>query len=280
MNPVLTSMIATVLLLAGTLFAGRYGFGALARVEGYSFHEQVFVKNNPAVTIRLCGLIFALFIATFGGYHPEGVSVTDDLSGGIAAFVAAFVALTISRYVNDYIILHSIDNNKEVVVKQNVAVAIIECATYLATAFIFAGGVADPDHGFIFNVTWFVFGQIVLIALAFLYRVLAPATLDRVATGNTACALSLAGLLLSGGIAVGALIGGTFESWAVDLARVGVSLLIWLVLMGLSRLVFYVSVASPSRLATELATEDNWAIGLINGLTFIAFTAAFAAIHT
>lgn len=276
---ILFTMATTLVLLVSTFVIGRIAFGALARVEGYSFSEEAFEKNNPAVIVRYCGMMTALFVAVIGSYKPAGLYLLEDVATGVAAFVGGLAALIVSRYINDYLVLRRVNNNRAVIEEQNLAVAIVEVSTYLATAFIFAGGMMDTSHGFSFNLAWFAIGQVFLVIIAFVYSKISPKIFEQVARGNPACALELAGILLSGGIAVGFAIRGSFESWTSDLTQVGQALAIWLALMVVVTAVKRFSLLGGDRLASELIDDRNWPVGLLNGLTYVAFTAAFVSIH-
>lgn len=275
----LLPFFGTAVLLFTVLFVGRFAFGVQARVlDHYSFSDQAFGQNNPAVTLRLLGLMIALVIAWVGGYQPEG-EMWADLSSAVKAFVGGLVAVALSRYVNDYIILSGINNNDEVVRNRNISVAILECSTYVATACIFAGGMYDPSHGLAFNVAWFVVGQALLIGLAKLYFAMHPQVFDSIRKGVAAGALPVSGLLISAGIVLGVILKGDFETWTVDLIRIGLSLAVWLALVILMRVVVSIVLLPPKRLVQELVADGNWSAGLFDCLIMTAVTAAFVTIH-
>lgn len=275
----LSSFAVTTIVLLGTILIGRVGFGLQAQLEGYSLSEQTLNQDNPAVTLRWVGMMVALVIAVLGVYQPNSGDVGMAFASGVMAFCLAFVALVLSRYVNDRVILHMVDNNKAVVQEKNLAVAIVEFSTYCATGAIFAGGISSPGHSLLAAIAWFVVGQAILVGLAYGYYRLFPQIYDEITKGNEACALSLAGVLLSGGIVVGALIHGKPDNIVIDLIRLGFGLAVWVAIMIATRLAFYAGFVSRERFTSELVTDRNWSIGLVDGIVFLAVTVAFVYLN-
>lgn len=279
-------MGGTIVFLACAVVIARVAFGIQARtLEGYSFTEAAFEHDNPAVLIRLSGMVMGLIIAMIGSYiamidsyQPEGPDIGYNLANGLVAFLGALVAIGLSRYVNDFFILHSVSNNTAVVKEKNVAVAIVEFATFIATGLIYAGGMADPSHDMWFNALWFVIGQSTLIVLAFGYSLFAQRVFAGIAAGNAACALSLAGILIACGLAISFAVYGASEGWANDITKAGKSMLIWAIVAVVTRLAFYLAYVSRARHASELVS-GNWAAGLLDAILMVSVTAALVAVH-
>ncbi len=272
--------VITTGVIAFAFVATRVAVGAQARyVEQYSFTEQMLDKDNAAVNLRLLGVFAGLFVAFAGAYRPAGIHLLDSFGNATMAVLGALGALMISRYVNDHLILHRISNHKEVVQQSNVAVSIVEVATFVATGFIFAGGMKDASHGFVFNATWFVVGQAILVGLGVGYRFVFPKIIDQIeSTGNVACACSLGGLLIAGGYCVGSLISGAAQYWLTDFLFVIFSVMLWVAAMLALRFVYFATLVSRDRLTKELVDDRNWSLGLIDGMLYIAFTVALVAV--
>jgi hypothetical protein len=269
---------STIAVLVATLVIARLAFGAQAHfLEGYDFREQALERDNPAILVRFCGLIIAALIATAGAYRPSGLSVFDTIVSGTAALVPALIAIFVSRAVTDRLILHRIDNRK-VVEERDLSVAIVEFATYVATAMIFVGSVSNPFRDWTYSIVWFLIGQAFLVFLAFAYRLFDRKIFEQVGQGNPACSLSLAGLLISGGLAVAVAIKGATPSLALEAVNIVESLLIWVALMAITRVAVSLTIVSQARMTSELTTDHNWAVGLLVGFMYVAITAAFIAI--
>lgn len=272
------TMLGTIVFLMATLSIGWAVFSGLAVLEGYRAREQATTHDNPAVVLRLCGFMAALIVATFGSYHPVG-ELADIKSASVALGISV-VILVVSLYVNDKFILREVSNTKAIVQDRNVAVAIVEVATCLTTAIIFASGMHNPENGLLSNIIWFGIGQVFLVGLVHIFAYLAPSVFSKVVEGNAACALTLSGLILSGGLAVGGAIHGAFSTWYADLMKVGIALAIWAALMFATFLVVNkVVLLSNDLRSSELTVDNNWSVGILHAFMFVATTAAFVSIH-
>ena len=125
----------------------------------------------------------------------------------------ATLLIHLSRYLNDWLILYDFDNNREVVGEKNIAVAIVEGATYLASAYVVGGTFYDWESGWWLAIVWFLIGQVLLIALGLLYRIFARGTAEALDRHNIAVGISLGGFLLAGGMVSGAVISGPSKGW-------------------------------------------------------------------
>ncbi len=272
-------MVCTVGLLIVTLIIGRGAFGLQARIHGYSLNTEAFGNNNQAVLIRLGGMMLGLFIAVFtGSYHPMTDTVMNNLLNAAQAAALGLGALVVSQYINDWLILSTVDNNDAVVKKKNTAVAIVEAATYLATALIFAGSMASPGSNLFLGIAWFILGQAFLIGLTYLHQIMVPSAVEKIGNGNNACAFSLAGFLFSGGLAIGAAVHGAPNNFFTDLLSVVVSAIAWVIVMFVSWFAMGL-LRSRKSLNAEMAEEDNMSVGLLQAGIYIAFTIGFIAVH-
>ena len=159
------SLAAGILLLLIVLAAFLWLTGKL---EGYDPVNEMLFRDNPALGIRYALFIIAVVFALLG--------IFDRSQGDSGAWfftqhaLLAVLLIFLSRYLNDWLILYHFSNNREVVQEKNVAVAIIEGATYLASAYVIAGAFYDWENSLTNALLWFVIGQFLLIVLAQLYR--------------------------------------------------------------------------------------------------------------
>jgi hypothetical protein len=278
-NGVYTGAILFVTFATGILISRQY-----AHIRGYTLHEAFLEDDNPAVILRTTFFVVSLIVAVAFAYHRDD-SLLKSCENAAVALSSAVGAMIISFLVTDYIILRQVDNSKQVFVKRNLAIALIESATFLSTAIIFSGGMSDASHDLWFNLVWFCIGQVFLVAVAFAYAFSAKKVFDKALSGASACAFPVAAFLLSGGIAIGAAIYGEFNGWADDLLNVGISVCLWLAFMVLARLLIHVFIVSHERLNAEMIGEcneggaGNWALGFLDGMISIAITVAFVAMN-
>jgi uncharacterized membrane protein YjfL (UPF0719 family) len=264
------SMAAGILLLLLVLSAFIWLTG---KVEGYDPINEILLRDNAALGIRYALYVFAVIFALLGIFdRSQGDSGIFEFS--IHALLAALL-IHLSRYLNDWLILYHFNNNREVVQEKNIPVALVEGATYVASAYIVAAAFYDFESGLWLAVVWFVIGQLLLIALASLYRVIAGGVDAALDAHNAAVGVSLGSFLLSGGIACGAAISGPSGGWRHDILAVALFLSLWLALIGVTHFLTELLVFRSSRLSDEVMRQQNIAAALFKAVLFLAVTLGY-----
>lgn len=141
----------------------------------YSVERQLTEKDNPAVGLLLTGFflgVIAVLCGVFMGEN-EGALTAEAFLGELGPVVLyAFLGmllLFLAGVINDKAILHSFDNEREIIEGKNTAVAVIMFATYVGSGLVIAGGI----HGctsMLAGVIGFAAGQLALIGFAALYQ--------------------------------------------------------------------------------------------------------------
>ncbi len=274
-------MIQAVLIAAGvlagcaimTIVAGKYVFAALARLEGYDFTEQAVDKDNKAVLIRFAGFLGAMILGTMQSHIPVGPWYLDMLAYG-QNMLMTFVALVVALFINDMIILRDVRHTDEVAGKANIAVALIEMGSFIATAMILAGSIL-ADGGFWVLIGWFAIGQSVLFGLTWLYsKVFASALKAIEVDANPACGLLLAAFLISAGIMIGRIIPSDMP-FGMGLLVVAGSTALWLVVVAVIELVFNYAVLPRGQMIKEIMEDRNWGVAAVGALIQVPFTISF-----
>jgi uncharacterized membrane protein YjfL (UPF0719 family) len=264
------SLAGAVLLLLVALVTLLWAGG---RLEGYDPVNEMLLRDNPALGVRYALFVSAVVFALLGIFdRAQGDSGVISLTQH-ATLAAALIYL--SRYMNDWFILYHFSNNREVVQEKNLAVAIVEGATYLASAYIVGRAFYDWETGFAAAIAWFIIGQLLLILLAFLYRAVARGVFAALDDHNTAVAISLGGFLLAGGIVCGAVISGPSRGWQQDLQAVGSYMIGWLALMVAAHLISDLLVLRSSRVRDEVMEQRNLAVALLKAVVFLSVTLAY-----
>jgi uncharacterized membrane protein YjfL (UPF0719 family) len=265
------SMAAGILLLLLILAGFIWLTG---QVEGYDPINEILQRDNAALGFRYALYVFAVIFALLGIFdRSQGDSGISDFSSH--ALLAALL-IHLSRYLNDWLILYDFSNNLEVVKEKNVAVALVEGATYVASAYIIAGAFYDWESGLWLALVWFVIGQLLLVALGFLYRVFARGVAKALDAHNAAVGVSLGSFLLSGGIACGAAISGPSRGWQHDIAATALLLSLWLALIAVAHFLTELLVFRSSRLGEEVTQQGNIAAALFKAVIFLAVTLGYA----
>jgi uncharacterized membrane protein YjfL (UPF0719 family) len=279
----MTNFLELVFVLASLLaflVLARSVFGWVARTEGYSLTVETTIKDNPAVGVRFGLFLMASAIPFIGLLEPSGAGLRQDLD--VVAFygLISIVLLIISREVNDKLILYKFSNDAEVIGKKNTSVAIVEGASYLGTAFIVSGAFANVDAGIGASLIWFAVGQCVLVVLDNIYGLVAPGLQEALAAQNLACAFSLGGFLVSGGIALGSAISGQSYGWAQDGIDVGYFLAIWFAVIAVIHLTMNRLFLPGTTVRKELFVDRNVAAGIIEAVVFITVTLFYVKVRS
>ena len=119
---------------------------------------------------------------------------------------------------------------------------------------------------------WFLVGQCVLVVLDNIYSIAVPGLQEALASQDLACALSLGGFLLAGGMALGAAISGESFGWTQDAIDVAYFLGVWFLLIIVVHFVMNRLFLPGTSLRKELLNDRNVGAGLIEAVLFISVT--------
>ena len=264
------SLAAGILLLLIGLAAFLWLSG---KMEGYDPVNEMLFRDNPALAIRYALFAVAAVFAVLG--------IFDRAQGDFGArlftqhALLAVVLIYLSRYLNDWLILYHFSNNREVVQEKNAAVAVVEGATYLASAYVIAGAFYDWENGPWIALVWFFIGQLMLILLALFYRLAGKGVDAALDEQNLAAGISLASFLLAGGIVCGAVIAGPSQGWRSDILTVATYLSAWVLLILLAHLISDRLALRSSHLGKEVMEQGNIAAALFKAVIFIALTLGY-----
>ncbi len=264
------SLAAGILLLLIVLAGFLWLTG---KMEGYDPVNEMLFRDNPALGVRYALFVFAVVFALLGIFdHSQGDSGAWFFTQHA---LLAVLLIYLSRYLNDWFILYHFSNNREVVQEKNVAVALVEGATYLASAYVIAGAFYDWENGLSVALLWFVIGQLLLIILASLYRIVGKGVDAALDAQNLAAGIALGSFLLSGGMVCGAVISGPSQGWRSDVLIVALYLGAWLVLMLVAHVISDHLSFRSTRLGEEVIEQRNIAAALFKAVVFISVTLGY-----
>jgi uncharacterized membrane protein YjfL (UPF0719 family) len=259
-------VLILLVVLAGFLWA-------TGKLEGYDPVNEMLFRDNPALGLRYALFVIAVIFALLGIFdRAQGDSGAADF---IAHALLAIVLLYFSRFLNDWFILYHFNNNREVVQEKNVAVALVEGATYLASAYIIAGAFYDWESGLTAALLWFVIGQVLLVILAFFFRLISSNADTELDDRNLAVGIALAAFLLAGGIVCGAVISGPSKGWKQDSIAVAIYVVSWIAVMLAAHWLSDRLAFRASKLGEEVSRERNIAAALFKAVIFLAVTLGF-----
>ncbi len=264
------SLTAGILLLLIGLTALLWLSGKL---EGYDPVNEMLFRDNGALALRYALFAIAVVFALLG--------IFDRSQGDAGAWfftqhaLLAVILIYLSRYLNDWLILYHFSNNREVVQEKNVAVAFVEGATYLASAYVIGGAFYDWENGIAIALVWFLIGQLMLILLAFLYRLAGKGVDQALDEQNLAVGIALGSFLLSGGMVCGAVISGPSQGWRSDILTVALYLGAWVLLMLAAHAITDKLTFRGTRLGEEVTEQCNIAAALFKAVIFLALTLGY-----
>lgn len=239
--------------------------------------DALIQHDNAAVGMSVAGYIFGVLlviIAVLSGPGHEDI-ITDFIlvtTYGISGIV--YMALA-GKYGLSFCLNPSVNTSAHT---GNTAAGITVGAGYVATGLIVSGVFSGEGEGDILASLFFLFlGQITLFGCTFLYRYLTKYNdIQEIANGNTAAALSYAGLMIAVGLIIGDAVTGEFIGYSEGIEDFSKGVLAVLILYPIrqilvqsillgGRISFY-----GGRLDDEISTEKNIAAGVIEAATYIA----------
>jgi len=243
------------------------------KLEGYDPVNELLLRDNPALGLRYAlfavAVVFALLAIIDRGRGDAGAA--DFTLQAILATAMIYV----SRFLNDWFILYHCSNNREVVQEKNIAVALIEGATYMASAYVIGGAFHDWESGLTTALLWFLIGQLLMVLLAFFYRMVARGTDQALDDQNLAVGISIGAFLLAGGMICGAVVSGPSAGWRHDLVPVAAYLAAWTLTMLAAHLISDRVVFRSARMRDEVTEQRNIAAALFKAVIFISVTLGF-----
>ncbi len=253
-----------VLLLLGKLVYDK--------VHPYDLHQQLFERDNFALSLEVVGYFLGLVLALGGVLSGPSGSWIDDVIGIFLYGALAIVLLNFSAWINEKILLPKFDNTKEVVEDQNVGTGAIEAGNHIASGLIIAGAVSGQGSLLTALCFWGL-GQVVLIAASKIYSAILPFDLHaEVEKDNVAVGVAMGGLLIAIGNVVRLGTTGDFVSWSSNLTQFALFAATGLVLMPLVRWGTDSLLVPGVKLTDELVNQakPNVGAGLLEAFSYLA----------
>jgi len=250
-------------------------------MTGYRIDRQLTERDNKAIGVSFMGFLFAVGLIISGVLTSP---VTHSLGNAVYLESLPFMAnaamadlvntvfwsligcslLLASRIVNDKVILPKFSNENELKDGENIAVGVVQAASYISTALIVRatlGVEATPNLGWevVRVILWFGVSQVLLLAYAKFYQTFTSFDMhEQLKDKNAAVGISFGGDLVALAILV------KFYLMQYDSL---LGLLIWTilaaVLLWLNRIVIDKVMLPKSGLDEEIGRDRNWGVALI-----------------
>ncbi len=242
------------------------------------FDDDVHIDDgNAAVGLRRAGLYLGIAIALSGAVSGVSKGFFLDLIQLLVDGLIITGLMFSSRFINDFIMLGTINNDKECVKTfvqpdgskrvGNNAVGMVEAGMYIATGFILNGAISGTGGTFVQSIAstifFFVLGQICLLVFGLIYELLTPFNVrNEIKNNNLAAGIGLGGILIALGIVLMASIAGPFTGWISDIAGFSIYAVFGIIMLLIFRAVADRLILPTTRIAKEV-TEDRNVAALI-----------------
>lgn len=190
------------------------------RTSSFDDDQLIVGQGNVALGIRRAGLLLGGTIAMAGVLAGTSQDLAADAAAVLLFGSAAYAALFLARWLSHTVMLRGISDDGECA-KGNVAVGTMQCGIFVATGILLNGALSGEGTGLWQGLhafaLFFVLGQAVFLALAFVCQRLTPFD-DRqeLLRDNRAVAVEMAGLLVGLAIVLRAALLGPSQGFYSD----------------------------------------------------------------
>jgi uncharacterized membrane protein YjfL (UPF0719 family) len=190
--------------------------------RGLNVDYAIEEDSNFAVALQRAGLYLGLAIGMYGVISGPSAGFTKDVLAilGYGSLVSVFFLG--ARVFNDYVILGFV-RNEEQLKRGNRAVGFVECGGYIATGIIAMSSMIGQGGNALTAISFFIIGQILLLAVSYLYGLMTRWNLrTEIENGNAAAGLLLGGIMVAVAIAIHGAIASDFVSWGDNLTLLAI----------------------------------------------------------
>ena len=254
----------------------------------YRMDEEVAIKGNLAVALRLSGYFMAVILVLLGSlYQP----LTADAGAGGFGFdrefgievlrvflysVGGVIALNLVRVLFDRLILYKFRLEKEVVEDQNAGAGAAEFGMYIATGLLIAGSVAGDSGGSdgeaaLVALAFFGMGLVMLVVFALYYEFTTHFNIhDEIEQGNVAVGVDMGSNLIAIGVVTLKAVFGDFVGWGESIAAFLTYGVLGFILLYAMRLLLDLEFLPTVRIAQALTGGHNLGVAFVDSAVVIS----------
>ena len=186
----------------------------LKSLSDYNADEQL-AGGNLAVGLRRIGAQFGLAIAVTGVLSSSSgdTLLADLVSTALYGLVAVMFILS-SLFITDRLVLPGI-NNQEALKQGNIAVGFVELGMLVATGIVAYSSMVGEGGGMLSSLSYFIAGQITLVALVIIYEKVFVRNFDiveAIGNKNVASGIYLGGKMIAYSLILKSAIAGNGSS--------------------------------------------------------------------
>lgn len=250
----------------------------------YKLTQELTKRDNPAMAVAVSGYllavtaIFGSVIATPSSAH----SYISDLASVVTYSLVGIALLSLSRFINDRIMLYQFSNQMEIVEDHNIGTGAVVAGSYLSSGLIIAGVVYGEGTGIwqttlLHVIIFWAIGQAALLLFGWLYRLITPYDVHgEIEKDNVAAGISFGGGLIAISLLImRSVLSDSFTrtevNWEYTLAAIGLDLVAIFLLLLLARLFFDYALLTGARLKKEIVEDRNIGAGVLEATLLIGF---------
>jgi uncharacterized membrane protein YjfL (UPF0719 family) len=242
----------------------------------YRVDEELTKKRNVSAAASMAGYLLGTAAVLIGAASGPTHGMGADLLSVGGYGLLGIALLNVSRYINDFALLPTFENTREIVEDQNLGTGAVEFGSYLASGLVIAGSIQGEGGGILTALAFFALGQLALILFAKVYDRMTPYDIhEHIEQDNVAVGLAFGGTLVALGVILMNGVAGDFVSWSYNLAVFGVYSAVGIVVLPLVRIAFDKCVLPSVSIDDELSTHSNAAVGLLEMVVVVTFAVLF-----
>lgn len=255
----------------------------------YKITQELVSRDNPALGLSITGYylgVVAIYIGTIVETGDEIRAVENFMEQGNLSWFAysllesfgysmvGLVLLNIGRLIVNRCVLYKFDTVKEIITDKNSGTGAVEFGNYLATGLVIGGAVSGAGGGLLTMLAFFLLGQIILVAYAFIYQWITPYDIHyEIERDNVAAGVAMGGNLVAAGIIMLKGVSGDFISWTENLQTFFLYVLVGITMLLIFRLLVDIFLLPGVSMAKEISEDQNINAGYIESGLLIGFSA-------
>ena len=254
----------------------------------YRMDQEVAVKGNLAVALRLSGYFMAVILVLLGSLYqpltadagPDGFGFDRDFGIEVLRVflysLGGVIALNLVRVLFDRLILYKFQLEKEVVEDQNAGAGAAEFGMYIATGLLIAGAVAGDTGGSegeaaLVTLAFFGMGLALLVAFALYYEFTTHFNIhDEIEKGNVAVGVDMGSNLIAIGLVTLKAVFGDFVGWGESIAAFLTYGVLGFILLYVMRLLLDLEFLPTVRIAKALTGGNNLGVAFVDSAVVIS----------
>ena len=239
------------------------------RTSGFSFHDELTERDNPAFGACLAGYLGGFAIALTGAFPSESDSFADAAISMSYSGVLAILLMRASLWINHELILTKFSIDREMIGDKNVGAGVAVAGSSLGTGFVLAGALTGESSGYLTAIrdifVYWAVGQALFVVGSQAFFKIAGYDVQKTLEhdNNAAAGFNLGGFLIALGILLGGSLRDASGGLMGELAVTAAVLVICVPLLLFTTTVTQKLIFQRVNLAKEIAIDKNSAAGVI-----------------